>query len=283
MVDLSNLAATFQTALAGGASGSHTTVNPRVPMYFTSTLRQRIANATQPSFFADITGATLYAPYEGLSSTVFRPTIAMAVNPNSIQWRQPKRIQKVDTREGSTFFHFTNDQGQNNDILTLEFRGNTGILDLRGSLPGVNGQPNTGPDTGALNKLLIWQNLYAMTREPMLLSDNTQNDFTILYSSKVFPIEIELHGHYSTVLEFTEESNKPNSLNYSFAFTVTATEPPLDLMLQSFADVLVQPPNFSNAQLDENVRQQRVEASLQNIDSAQQILTPVLPPGQAGA
>lgn len=56
--------------------------------------------------------------------------INMAVNPQSISWSQDKRIVKRDTMNGSTFFHFTNDASQNNDILKLSFTGKTGNINV---------------------------------------------------------------------------------------------------------------------------------------------------------
>jgi hypothetical protein len=58
------------------------------------------------------------------------PVINMAVNPQSITWSQDKRIVKRDTMNGSTFFHFTDDASQNNDILKLSFSGKTGNINV---------------------------------------------------------------------------------------------------------------------------------------------------------
>jgi len=104
------------------------------------------------------------------------PFITMAVNPKSVQFSQPKRHVKVDTRDGSVFFHFTNRKGQNNDILTMSFSGYTGNIDLRGSLTDPLDKER---DTGALNKLKVWHNLYQLTREPMVLTNNAVNEFSI--------------------------------------------------------------------------------------------------------
>jgi hypothetical protein len=177
--------------------------------------------------------------------------VSMAINPNSVRFSQPKRWTKKDTREGSVFFHFTNNQGQNNDILTLEFAGNTGNIDRRGSLATPQRDPfalksgtavdrdlRAEQDTGALHKILTWHNLYLLTREPMLLEDGSENKFTISYISTLFPYALIFTGFYNTVLEFEENARKPNSRDYSFGFTVTEVSPPLDEALGMVASVL---------------------------------------------
>lgn len=162
--------------------------------------------------------------FPGVASAM--PVISMAINPKSVTFDQDKRWTKKDTRNGSVYFHFTNSKGQNNDILTISFSGNTGNLDLRGDLA----QPET-ERTGALLKLKVWHNLYLLTREPILLSDNTVNVFSIEYTSQLLPVPITFRGFFNKVLDFSESADKPNSRDYSFDFTVTSTEPDLDTYL----------------------------------------------------
>jgi hypothetical protein len=239
-------AALGQTLLGGlGAVG-----NPqRVPMYFTSTARLRLLNETLErgqaitlaeiqNFSQQITDVTFGQQVitgdiaKGTPRNVL-PIIKMAVNPNSISWRQPKRIVKRDTRNGSIYFHFSNEKGQNNDILTMDFRGNTGNIDPRGSAnvnQGVFSTVSDTPDTNtnAIAKQIIWHNLWSLTREPMLLPDNTINVFQIFYSSPIIPIQIQLRGFFTNVLDWTDSADKPFSKDYSFGFTVQETIPPLD-------------------------------------------------------
>lgn len=245
----------FGTFVANGrdVSGAQGVAFPRIPMTLTSRLRR-----------AAVAGAALLREgdanigrtrTEALAffgnANAFMPTIAMAVNPNSIQFDQPKRWTKKDTMEGSVFFHFTNAKGQNNDILTIRFAGNTGNIDLRGSL-GSSRPPTereaqgasatTGPDTGALYKLLVWHNLYLLTREPMLLADGSDNVVTIAFRSALFPVQMSVDGFFTKVLEFEEAANKPHSRNYSFEFTVQEAEPDLDTVLQLLTGTLGAPP-----------------------------------------
>jgi len=217
-----------------GEGGKSFTDPNRVPMTFTSLKRLR-TGGIDPSARISGTENTASA-LEFLSTTnpLSAPggeliSIEMAVNPNSINFRQPKRITKRDTQEGSVFFHFTNSKGENNDILTLDFRGNTGNLDIRGDVTTDRGLFSTqgGYNTGANRKLLIWHNLWALTREAMLLDDNTRNEFLIMYASVGIPVQIYLIGHYSNVLEFSENADKPFTRDYSMSFTVQEVVPPL--------------------------------------------------------
>lgn len=172
------------------------------------------------------------------------PIITMALNPKSVKFSQPKRFVKKDVRNGSVYFHFANNKGQNNDILTMTFAGNTGNIDLRGTFDTVARDPSAlqsgtavdearqqAQDTGALRKLLVWHNLYQLSREPMLLANNTQNEFFITYISPLFPVPVEFTGFFSRVVDFEENAAKPNSRDYSFEFIVTRTEPDLDFLV----------------------------------------------------
>jgi hypothetical protein len=206
----------------------------RNAMVFTSLLRTRIQNlasfsgqdATPPNF-----------PHAAVADVI------MPLNPNTIRFKQGKRWTKKDTREGSVFFHFTNAQGENNDILSIEFAGNTGLIDRRGSLTTAGEEAEVGSptgtgiaspdDTGALQKILAWHNLYLLTREPMLLPDMTENVFTITYTSALFPLAVDFNGFYNQVLEFEELALKPNSRGYKFEFTVTSVDPPMETVLDA--------------------------------------------------
>jgi hypothetical protein len=204
----------LQSAFAAGAPTAGPGIVARTPMVLTSRLRTStdpVINRQRDTYFKVQPGGWL------LSS------IEMAVNPNSVRVEQGKRITKKDTLEGSTYFHFGNEAGENNDIATMSFTGSTGNIDLRGSLT----QPGNGPDTGALRKLQVWQNLYLLTREPMLLADGRDNVFIISYASALFPVPMNLYGFFSQVLSYDETGQKPNSRTYTFEFTVTSVDPPL--------------------------------------------------------
>lgn len=162
------------------------------------------------------------------------PVISMAVNPQSIGWAQPKRFTKRDTQDGSTFFHFTDSNDQNNDILTMNFSGKTGNINTNVNFVDML-------KTNSNLKLRTWHELYNLSREPMLINYNTsqhntpsgmKNEFFITYKTVLFPIQITLIGFFSKVLDFTETAEDPNNRSYSFEFIVTRTSPSLDDMAQ---------------------------------------------------
>ena len=244
MVLIPDIGAAFGQTIFGSGANPHPA--PRVPMTFTSFKR-----LTEVGGFAQgVDIATLDTSFGGAppSSIGRLSVIEMAVNPNSINFRQSKRITKRDTQEGSVFFHFTNSQGENNDILTMDFSGNTGNLDLRGDIDSSGGvlDTNGGQNTGAAQKLLIWHNLWELTREPMLLSTNVRNEFLITYSSIAIPTQINLIGFFSNVLEWTDSAEKPMSKDYSFSYTVERTEPPLSEILSAIQNASFNPDTTGN-------------------------------------
>ena len=243
-----DLAAAFSQTLFG-SSQSYTNPN-RVPMSFTSTKRLRSLNpnfaGTLDSFTDAVTqGESTAGVYtSGTSNSVDMPVITMKVNPHTVKFRQPKRIVKRDTRDGSVFYHFTDKNGQNNDILVVDFAGNTGSIDVRGDAPQQGSQ---GTGTGAVQKQLIWHNLWKLTREPMIiLPDKIVNTFQVMYSSPIIPVQIALLGFFSTTLEWTDSAEKPFSKDYSFSFTVQETVPPLDSLLTQIQSVLFNPSTYTN-------------------------------------
>jgi len=228
LIDALNIQSTLSTTI-GNSGGSHTAT--RLPMIFTSLQRLRKTNSS----FGTLAGTTQEA-LSNISKAERKKftgssTIEMAVNPNSITWRQPKRIVKRDVQNGSIFFHFSNSKRQNNDILTMEFRGNTGYMNI-----DADANKN-GINTGAYNKLLLWHNLWNLTREAIYLEDGTPNEFYIMYSSRAIPINMLLVGFFSGVLEWTDSADKPFSKDYSMGFTVTNTIPSIDALVQSISQV----------------------------------------------
>lgn len=213
-----------------GAGGKPFSDSSRIPMIFTSLLRLRSGGISADDRIAGNDGLAIDLIPNAADINNTQIAIEMAVNPNSISFKQSKRIVKKDTQDGSVFFHFTNSKGENNDILNVTFKGNTGNLDLRSDITSDKGSFSTqsGSNTGAGKKLIIWQNLWALTREAMLLKDGVRNEFMIIYSSIGIPVQISLIGHYSEVLEFSENAQKPFSRDYSMSFTVTEIVPPLD-------------------------------------------------------
>jgi hypothetical protein len=152
------------------------------------------------------------------------PYINMKVNPNNIEFRQPKRYTRQDTMRGTVFHHFTNNKRQNNDLLTVSFQGNTGNISAYGD--------TTENKERYFDRLQVWHNLYQLTREEMYMSDGAPNAFYILYSSPLFPTGITFTGFFSHVLQFSENAKKPNSRDYMMEFIVQDTDPSLDTISQ---------------------------------------------------
>lgn len=243
------LASTLNSLINSTASqGSAGQIDdPRAAMAFTSDSRRRIlagfvkqatsildsvqgqgghggldGSTTATSALVDLTGQTEKA----------MPTIVMEVNPSSIEFDQPKRYTRQDTQRGTVFHHFTNDKGQNNDILTIRFSGNTGNIWRRAR--------ELSDRDKAITRLQIWHNLYQLTREPMVLSDGTANIFYIDYVSPLFPVPITFEGFFTSVLKFTENARKPNSRDYSMEFMVRATSPDMNTIAALILDFVVQ-------------------------------------------
>ena len=222
---------TFQ-ALLNQATGLPYGDGQRVPFEFSSTLRDASVNLVGP-----LAPEVIDARQESFNS--FAPgtkkePIRTLVNPNTVSFDQPKRFTRKDFRNGTAFFHFTDDRGQNNDILQLELKGSTGNIDLRADqFP----QPAT-QDVAARKKLEIFQQLYLLTREPMLFKPGIINEFTIDMRLKSFPGGIRFFGFYSKVMSFEHSASKPNSVDYSLSFTVQRTFPDLNDIVRVTQEVL---------------------------------------------
>ena len=217
------------------------TMNPfddltlRIPLYMTSSLRER----------------------EQIPGVTFR------VNPNSVSFRNEKRIVRKDTRGGAVFYHWTNEQGRNNDILELDFRGQTGNINLRTKPPQVgtllgqtkfgqwvnrqaqdqsntvdqNGQPGPieyGKNVVGSARLEGFWNLYSLTREPMIdFKTNEHVYYYIYYTSPLLANTfIRFTGFFNRVLDYEESAESPFLVNYSFGFTVLESDPPIDFLYE---------------------------------------------------
>lgn len=216
----------------GTAQGVVQDTGTRRPFAFTSRRRLSAAYPVIPKGddIVDFIGAeTVFNQYHEND-----PVITMAVNPQAIQWQQPKRIARRDTQGGVVFFHFTNQVGKDNDIVTMSFRGNTGNINWgnRTNIPGKD--PKNPYYMRNRDKLLVWHNLYNLTREAILYDDpnspgnKLENEFYILYRTPLIQTPIVLKGVFNKVLEFDETANRPNSVDYSFSFLVQDTYPNLD-------------------------------------------------------
>lgn len=214
--------------------------SPRNPFVFTSTLRQLSKKQTtqaKQTFDSALGGTSLSQVWVGPNLMEF---IVLSINPKSIKFHQPKRYGKVDVMSGSVIHHFTNSKGENNDLLTLTFRGSTGNIDRRSIIdPFAHGDENAISDeTGAFQKLLVWHNLWALTRERVLLEDGTPNEITISYASSLIPTVIDFTGIFTSVMDFEEGADKPNSSEYSMEFLVQKTNPDLEVLIDEVQTVL---------------------------------------------
>lgn len=238
MAILPDFAAMLNNAVASSPSNTQTYGSGvRNAIVFSSVLRQRLLNP-----------GTNVIP-EDFPQNAYTD-IVMPINPDTIRFRQGKRISAKNTREGTVYFHFTNKRGQNNDVLVCEISGTTGNIDRRGALTTAAdeaevGQPTgtaiaNADDNGAVAKLLAWHNLYLLSMEPILLPDGVENTASMTYISPLFPMNVDFFGHFNQVLDFEELATQPNERPYHFELTVTRTEPPLLSIIDSIFTALQQ-------------------------------------------
>lgn len=202
----------------------------------------------------------------------------MLVNPSSVSFSQAKRITKKYTQSGAVYYHWANRSGRNNDVLNMDFSGSTGNINIRtgtvkkgfygrfqeqgsstegkGPIEWLNrlaegtrslesGQPGVllqGGDyaTSGAAKLSSFWNLYSLTREPVLdPKTGTPVYYYISYSSPLMGNSfVTFIGHFSRVMDFTEDATNPYNSNYSFGFTVLSSVPSLDYLYASLVNNL---------------------------------------------
>lgn len=150
-----------------------------------------------------------------------RQALKMSINPSAVVVKQPKRWKFIHTLGQTAFMHFTNKDGSNNDIVTLNFSGMTGSMDY-----------NEG-DAAALDRWTKFQDLYALSREPILLPDGTTNVFYVVINTRFMPFPVRFEGFYNTVLELAEDATEPNMMKYSMEFTVSNSYPSLDDLVEA--------------------------------------------------
>ena len=173
------------------------------------------------------------------------PPVAMVINPTQVRFQQGKRIQRQDTIGGVTYFHFSNQFGQNNDILTLQLSGTTGNIDPRSIARQVTQSVQASAtdavdQVGALNKLKAWTSFYQMTLEPALdMEWNVPNVVTLTYQSVLFPKPITLSGFFLNVLQFSEIASDPFQRQWDVQFVVQSTEPKMDTVLRHLTNYLI--------------------------------------------
>ncbi len=209
--------------------------------------------------------ATLRVPFYLTSS--YRRTrgmqgVAMQVNPASVSFRQDKRITERDTQEGKVFFHWATQMGNNDDVMRLEFNGQTGNIGMRtgtrgkgfaGSSaiagaaanwitntlsdmagdgegwndPGTLRAEGAHIDTSGASRLANFHNLWSLTREPVLdVVTGIPVYYYITYASPLFGNSlITFVGHFSRSLEITDDAGEPFNRRYSFGFTAHGSYP----------------------------------------------------------
>jgi hypothetical protein len=219
----------------------------RIPFYMTSSLRRR----------------------QGV------PGVSMLINPTSVSFSQSKRISVLDTQAGKVFFHWTDESGRNNDILTVGFSGNTGNIDLRngGKLAGQSPLTNNkvtralsgwandvgkeatqtddedpqrvvlkggGYTASGVGKVSNFWNLYSLTREPVIDTDTGSPVYYYITCS--LPIlagtYLTFIGHFNEVLSFSEDASSPFNKQYSFSFSCLYTQPDLNDVYNSVGSYL---------------------------------------------
>ena len=201
------------------------TMNPfddltfRIPVYASSSLRDRLK----------------------------MPGVTFKVNPNNVTFRSDKRISRKDTRGGAVFYHWTDSQGRNNDIMELEFRGQTGNINLRTKPPQVgtllgqtkfgqwvnrqaqdqsntvdqNGQPSPieyGKNVVGASRIEGFWNLYALSREPMIdMETNEHVYYYIYYTSPLLANTfIRFKGFFNRVLDYEESAENTEPFGTQF-------------------------------------------------------------------
>jgi hypothetical protein len=212
----------------------------RVPMYLTSSLRER----------------------QGV------PGVSMSVNPNTVSFRQGKRITERKTQGGTTFMHWTDSTGRNNDILSIDFRGQTGNINFRRAarlkydIPGASKVMNflndklndfedwalsndnvltptpvdLQRDMSGVTKLVKFWDLHRLTTEPVKDEFGNRVIFSIYYSSPLFGnMFVKFMGHFNKVLDFEDTADSPFNKVYTFGLTVEATQPSINQIYEAIS------------------------------------------------
>jgi hypothetical protein len=191
----------------------------------------------------------------------FMRGVAMLVNPTTVSFRQDKRTTERDTQEGKVFFHWATQAGTNDDVLRMEFNGQTGNINIRtgtrgqgvfgasqgasdfgnwlsSTLSDISGSNNwedpgtlrvmgANIDTSGASKLANLHNLWSLTREPVLdVVTGSPVYYYITYASPLFGNSlITFIGHFSRPLEITDDASNPFNKRYSFGFVAHGSYP----------------------------------------------------------
>jgi hypothetical protein len=205
----------------------------------------------------------------------------MQVNPSSVAFSQDKRTTERDTREGKIFFQWANQSGRNDDVLRMEFNGQTGNIGLRtgtrgsgfvgasqsasaagdflnttladisgttdSAEPGKLRAQGANVDTSGASKLLNFHNLWSLTHEPVLDAvTGLPVYYYITYASPLFGNSlITFVGHFSRSFTVTDDSAMPMQRRYSFGFVAHGSYPSFShlyaLIAQSLSSTFINP------------------------------------------
>jgi len=163
-------------------------------------------------------------------------SLRMAINPKTIQFQQPKRISTRDAMAGKIYYHWTDERGRDNDILTLTINGTTGNID-----PRVLGGSGAKKDAlGNLAKHLAWAKLYQLTTDPIIDPlTNSLNLATCTIQTVLIPFPIQFEGHFSSVMGFSDDADNPFSKSWSLSFVARDINPPLNTIVSLLQVALV--------------------------------------------
>lgn len=190
--------------------------------------------------------------------------LALRINPHNVGFKQGKRITKRNTQGGTVYMHWSDENGENNDVLELQFRGRSGNINLRRDVvpqlsatgkalqEAANWLTGASPDNADQyknqggSKLYTWSRLYQLTRMPKVdKSTNKENKFYIVYRSPLFPRPIQFVGFFNNVLDFSETAENPFLVEWSFNFVVQYTNPDLNTLSEYLVAVLSNPRQLS--------------------------------------
>lgn len=179
-------------------------------------------------------------------------SLRMVINPQAIEFAQPKRISVRDTIGGKVYHHWTDSRGRNNDILTLTIRGMTGNIDprvLKDETTKEGKKSSRKSALGNLAKHLAWAKLYQLTADPIIDPlDNTVNTVTCTIQTVLLPFPIQFAGHFPAVMGFSDTVDTPWNKSWSLSLVVQSINPPLSTIVSLLQVALVTGVDLSKLQ-----------------------------------
>lgn len=196
-------------------------------------------NRLRPTALETVRGITTpswYQNYQSNLTDVISSTsvISMLMNPDSMTWNWPKRIQRMRRSGGTTFFFHTNAAGSSLDVLEIELNGSTGNIEQLITSPTLSeGVAQQGVSFGYTDpqprdKLLLWHKLWGLSREPDVVKSSGQflrNYMYMSYVTPLIPYPVLMEGHFESALGFRENADEPASRPWTDKFVVEAMYP----------------------------------------------------------